>query len=162
MEWIGVVDTMFARVNMGEIALGALHAKPDFGRRFDVVRRTVPGIKDLPLAAKRMIQLDGCAMVVALGMPGPEPIDAMSAHEANLGIMMAQLMTTVPILSVLVHENEAEGDETRLLAICEDRCAKHAQNAYDMLFDPASLVSRAGQGVRQRHADAGPILACTG
>ena len=70
MKWIGVVDTMFARVNMGAIALEALRGKPDFGVRFDVTRRTVPGFKDLAVAAKRLIQLDGCEIVVALGMPG--------------------------------------------------------------------------------------------
>ena len=40
--------------------------------------------------------------------------------------MLAQLMTTVPILEVFVHEVEAAGDDARLVAICEDRCAKHA------------------------------------
>ena len=41
MKWIGVVDTMFARVDMGAIALAALRAKPDFGVRFDIARRGV-------------------------------------------------------------------------------------------------------------------------
>jgi riboflavin synthase len=157
MKWIGVVDTMFARVNMGGIVLETLRAKPDFGVRFDVARRTVPGFKDLAVAAKRMIQLDGCEIVVALGMPGGAALDQACAHEASQGIMMAQLMTSTPILEVFVHEVEAEGDDARLLALCQDRCAAHALNAHDMLFDPASLVARAGQGVRQGAADVGPI-----
>jgi riboflavin synthase len=157
MKWIGVVDTMFARVNMGAIALAALQAKPDFGVRFDLTRRTAPGIKDLAVAAKRLIQLEGCEIVIALGMPGAADLDRTCAQEASQGIMMAQLMTTTPILEVFVHEVEALGDDARLKAICEDRCAKHALNAYDMLFDPASLVARAGQGVRQGAPDVGPI-----
>jgi riboflavin synthase len=159
MKWVGVVDTMFARVDMGAIALNALSAKPDFGVRFDITRRTVPGFKDLAVAAKRMIQLDGCEIVVALGMPGAAELDRACAHEASLGIMLAQVLTGVPVLEVFVHESEAPGDVARLLAICQDRCAKHALNAHDMLFDPASLVARAGQGVRQGAGDAGPIAA---
>jgi len=159
MKWIGVVDTMFARVDMGAIALRTLRAKPDFGTRFDIARRTVPGFKDLGVAAKRMIQLDGCEIVLALGMPGAAELDRACAHEASMGVMLAQLLTSVPVLEVFVHEQEAGGDEARLLAICEDRCASHALNAHDMIFDPASLVARAGQGVRQGQADAGPIRA---
>jgi riboflavin synthase len=157
VKWIGVVDTMFARVDMGEIALRALRAKPDLGVRFDIARRTVPGFKDLAVAAKRMILLDGCEIVLALGMPGAAELDRMCAHEASLGIMLAQLMTSIPILEVFVHESEAAGDEEVLRALCEDRCAGHALNAHDMIFDPASLVARAGQGIRQGQADAGPI-----
>jgi riboflavin synthase len=158
MKWIGVVDTMFARVDMGAVALEALRAKQDFGIRFDIIRRTVPGFKDLAVAAKRMIQLDGCEIVIALGMPGAAELDRACAHEASLGIMLAQVLTGVPVLEVFVHESEAPHDDARLLAICRDRCAKHALNAYDMLFEPASLVVRAGQGVRQGAEDAGPIL----
>jgi riboflavin synthase len=157
MKWIGVVDTMFARVDMGAIALAALKARPDFGVRFDLARRTVPGFKDLAVAAKRLIQFDGCEIVVALGMPGPAALDEACARDASFGITMAQLMTSVPILEVFVHEVESGGDDARLLAICQDRCSKHALNAHDMLFDPASLVARAGQGVRQGAPDAGPI-----
>jgi riboflavin synthase len=159
MKWIGVVDTMFARVDMGEIALRTLRAKPDFGVRFDLTRRTVPGFKDLAVAAKRMIQLDGCEIVLALGMPGGAELDRASAHEASMGIMLAQVLTSVPILEVFVHEVEANGDDARLTALCEDRCAGHALNAHDMLFDPVSLVARAGQGVRQGAADVGLVQA---
>ena len=159
MKWIGVVDTMFSRVDMGAIVLRTLRAKPDFGVGFDIVRRTVPGIKDLAVAAKRMIQLDGCEIVIALGMVGGAELDRVSAHEAGLGIMLAQVTTSTPILGVLVHDEEAPGDEAGLMAIFQDRCAGHALNAYDMIFDPASLVARAGQGVRQGQVDAGPIAA---
>ena len=156
MYWIGVVDTMFARVNMGEIVLEALAAKPDRGQRFDVVRRTVPGFKDLAVEAQRLIQQHGCGIVLALGMPGAADLDRLSTQEAGFGLMLAQLMTATPILSVFVHEQEAGGDDARLAEICQDRCGKHALNAYDMLFAPETLVARAGQGVRQGQADAGP------
>ena len=39
----------------------------------------------------------------------------MRCQDASQGIMLAQLMTTVPILEVFVHEVEAAGDDARLL-----------------------------------------------
>ena len=154
MKWIGIVDTMFARVNMGAIALEALAAKPDRGQRFDVVRRTVPGFKDLAVEAQLLIQTHGCAIVLVMGMPGPQAVDQVCAHEASLGVMAAKLRTSTHILEAFVHEAEAGGDEALLVEICRERCAKHALNAYDMLFDPQSLIDRAGGGVRQGLADA--------
>lgn len=156
MKRIGVVDTMFARVDMGGIALAALAEKPGQGTEFDVLRRTVPGFKDLAVAARFMIQREGCDIVVACGMPGGAELDRLCAHEASLGIMMAQVAAMTPILEVFVHESEAR-DGAQLLALCQERCAKHALNAYDMIFDPQSLVARAGQGVRQGAPDAGPL-----
>lgn len=158
MQWIGVVDTMFARIDMGAIVMQTLAAKPDCGRSFDLARRTVPGFKDLAVAAQRLIQLHGCGIVVACGMPGAAPLDRLCAHEASLGIAAAQLATSTHILEVFVHEEEGEGCEERLARICRDRCASHALNAYDMLFQPQTLIARAGMGVRQGAPDAGPIL----
>jgi riboflavin synthase len=103
-----------------------------------------------------MIEVDGCRIVVALGMPGKAPIDKTCAHEASTGIMMAQLMTTTPILEVFVHEDE-EDDPADLVPVCKDRSRKHARNAYWMLYEPEELTRRAGRGVRQGYADAGPI-----
>jgi riboflavin synthase len=159
MKWIGVIDTMFARMDMGGIVVEALQSKPDYGVRFDVVRRTVPGFKNLAVEAQRLIQTHGCAIVVALGMPGPEALDRLCAHEASLGIMAAQLATSTHILDVFVHEEEGSGDDQRLAAICRDRCEQHALNAYDMLFAPETLIARAGQGVRQGAPDKGPLEA---
>lgn len=161
MQRVGVVDTMFARYDMGAEALDELAACPGYGEKFEIVRRTVPGFKDLAVAAKRLIESEGCAIVVALGMPGKAPIDKTCAHEASTGIMMAQLMTTTPILEVFVHEDE-EDDPEALAVVCRDRARKHARNAYWMLFDPAQLTARAGQGVRQGYADAGPLVRSAG
>ena len=158
MDRIGVVDTMFARYDMGAEALDELAGCPGHGTTFCLVRRTVPGFKDLAVAAKRMIEQDGCRIVVALGMPGKAPIDKTCAHEASTGIMQAQLMTSTPILEVFVHEDEEE-DQARLAELCRNRARKHARNAYWMLYEPEQLVRRAGQGVRQGYADAGPLLA---
>ena len=108
MDTIGVVDTMFARYDMGGEALDALKQCPGYGTRFTTIRRTVPGFKDLAVAAKKLIEEEGCRIVVALGMPGKEAIDKVCAHEASTGIMTAQLMTNTPILEVFVHEDESD------------------------------------------------------
>ena len=153
---IGVVDTMFARYDMGAAARAELSECPGHGECFTVVSKTVPGFKDLAVAAKNMIEKDGCAIVVALGMPGSAPIDKQCAHEAAQGIMLAQLLTSTPILEVFVHEDEAD-DPAVLASVFENRSRKHARNAYWMLFEPEQLSRRAGQGIRQGFGDAGPL-----
>jgi len=157
MDRIGVVDTMFARYDMGAEAVAELESCPGHGERFEIARRTVPGFKDLGVACKRLIEEEGCRIVVALGMPGRAAIDQVCAHEASQGIMLAQLLTSTHILEVFVHENE-EDDPAALAKVCIDRARKHARNAYWMLYEPEQLIRRAGQGVRQGFEDAGPLL----
>jgi riboflavin synthase len=157
MDRIGVVDTRFARCDMGTEAVDELESCPGHGQRFEVVRRTVPGFKDLGVAAKRLVEQEGCAIVVALGMPGRAAIDQVCAHEASQGIMLAQLLTSTHILEVFVHENE-EDDPSALAKVCVDRARKHARNAYWMLYEPEQLARRAGHGVRQGYEDAGPLV----
>lgn len=143
---VGVVDTMFSRGDMGTLAKAVLLKSH---RPVKIVRRTVPGIKDLPVAAKKLIDEEQCEIVITLGMVGRQPIDKTCAHEAVQGIQWAQLLTNTPILDVMVHEDEAHGDDEKLAAIMADRVIKHARNALDLLFDPKSLVRRAGTGQRQ-------------
>ncbi len=157
MDRIGVVDTMFARFDMGSEAVAELETCPGFGTTFEVVRRTVPGFKDLGVACKRIIEGEGCRIVVALGMPGRAAIDQVCAHEASQGIMLAQLMTSTHILEVFVHESEEE-DPAALAVVCVNRSRKHARNAYWMLYEPGRLAALAGQGVRQGYEDAGPLV----
>ena len=153
MDLIGVVDTMFARYDMGGEALDELAQCPGYGTRFTTVRRTVPGFKDLAVQAKKLIEEDGCRIVVALGMPGREKVDKVCAHEASTGIMMAQLMTNTPILEVFVHEDESD-DPAELALVFRNRSRDHARNAYLMLYEPEQLIGagRAGRpaGLRPR------------
>ncbi len=153
MRKIGIVDTTFARYDMGSAAEDELRK---MGNGFKIIRRTVPGVKDLPVAAKKLIEEDGCDIVIALGMPGPKPIDKQCAHEASLGLIYAQLMTNTHIIEVFVHEDEAR-DERELAWLAERRAREHAQNAYWMLFKPEKLRKMAGTGQRQGFEDAGPI-----
>lgn len=38
------------------------------------------GIKDLPIASKKLLEESECDIVMALGMPGSKPIDKQCAH----------------------------------------------------------------------------------
>jgi riboflavin synthase len=153
MRRIGVADTTFARVDMGAFAIDELKKT---GTGFKVERYTVPGVKDLPVAAKKLFEERGCDIVMALGMPGPEQIDKMCAHEASTGLIQLQLMTNKHIIEVFVHEDEAK-DPKELSWLAERRAREHAVNAYDLLFRPERLMKMAGKGLRQGFDDVGPI-----
>jgi len=142
MERIGVADTMFARIDMGAVAERKLATLDGHGDRFQVLRRTVPGMKDLAVAVRRLVDEDGCSIAIACGMPGPAEIDQLCAHEASRGIMLVQVLTGVHVLEVFVHATE-EADEDRFLELCRRRVEGHAQNAYWLLYAPDELRARA-------------------
>lgn len=150
---IGIVDTTFARLNMGRIAEEELKAQ---GTGFKIVRYTVPGIKDTPVASKKLIEEEDCELVMALGMPGSNEIDKVCAHEASLGLIQTQLITNKHIIEVFVHEDEAK-DEKELARLAEQRTKEHALNAYNLLFHPERLTKDAGKGMREGFEDEGPL-----
>lgn len=150
MKKIGIADTTFARLDMGKIAIETLEKNAP--KKIKIERVVVPGIKDLPVACKKLVEEKKCGIVLALGMPGPAKIDEICAHEASLGIIWAQLLTNTHVLGVFVHENEAKNDK-ELKKITVDRVAKHSINALDMLFSPQSLAKNAGKGKRQGFSD---------
>ncbi|AEH60750.1 riboflavin synthase [Methanosalsum zhilinae DSM 4017] len=152
MKTIGVVDTTFARFNMGSAVVDEI--KQHVSAR--IKRVTVPGIKDLPVASKKLIEEEDCDLVIALGMPGSKDIDKVCAHEASTGLIQAQLMTNRHIIEVFVHENEA-GSDKELAYLMEKRSREHALNAVKLLFKPEELVKQAGTGQRQGFEDVGSI-----
>jgi riboflavin synthase len=149
---VGIADTTFARYDMARAAIGAIKNEASL----EIVRYTVPGIKDLPVAAKKLLEEEKCDIVMALGMPGAAAQDKMCAHEASSGLIMAQLMTNKHIIEVFVHEDEA-GDEKTLAWLAEKRSVEHAQNVIRLLFHPEKLTRLAGTGQRQGYEDAKPI-----
>ena len=157
MVKIGIVDTMFSRVNMGAIAIDELKKKfPDV----EIVRKTVPGVKDLPVECKVLLD-SGCDSALALGMVGGANVDSVCGHEASLGIQQAKLMTNKHIIEVFVHENEAWSAK-EFLDICENRIRKHAHNAVLIVTNPDSFIKNAGKGIRQGKEDEGAILDAIG
>lgn len=150
---IGIADTMFARHDMARIAEKAVF---DSEKSMKIERYTVPGVKDLPVACKKLFDEHDCDIVMALGMPGPEPIDKTCAHEASQGLIQVQLLMNKHILEVFVHLDEADNDR-ELVRMTEDRVRKHTLNAIALLKGKDTLRKFAGKGIRQGHADAGPL-----
>jgi len=149
----GVVDTTFARVDMASVVISVIKKEdPDA----EIVRYTVPGIKDIPVAAKRLLE-EGCDGVITLGWVGKTLLDKFSYLAASIGIITAQLLTSKHIIDVTVHEDEAESEE-KLKEIALDRAKKHARNLVLLVRDGKnSLTPYAGKGLRQGYKDAGPI-----
>ena len=153
MKKIGVADTTFARFDMGGCVIDGLK---NLGTGFRIKRCTVPGIKDLPVACKKLIEENECDIVIALGMPGAQPIDKQCAHESSLGLIQVQLLTNTHIIEVFVHEDEGK-DEKELKWLADKRSREHAVNVYKLLFKPESLSKDAGKGLRQGFDDTGPL-----
>ncbi|MFH1722715.1 MAG: riboflavin synthase [Candidatus Altiarchaeota archaeon] len=148
---IGICDTTFARFDMGKAAIDEIRQQVG---GVGIERYTVPGVKDLPVAAKKLIEERGCDLVMALGMPGPKEIDKMCAHEASTGLIQTQLLTNTHVIEVFVHEDEAK-NEKELAKLAEKRSREHAINAVLLLFKPEELTRQAGTGQRQGFEDVG-------
>lgn len=146
---IGIADTTFARVNMGRFAIDELKKHSSVS----IERYTVPGVKDLPVACKKLFEEYRCDICMALGMPGGKEKDRMCAHEASTGLIACQLMTNRHIIEVFVHEDEA-ADDAELAWLAEQRAREHAVNVIK-LMRPGTLEREAGTGQRQGFSDAG-------
>lgn len=153
MKKVGIADTTFARVDMAYYARRALEAA---GTGFRITTRTVPGIKDLPVACRRLFVDDHVDLCLALGMPGRAAYDKTCAHEASLGLMFAGVLEARPIVECFVFEDEA-ADAAELERLARRRAEEHALNAYALLFRPQDLARRAATGLRQGFADVGAV-----
>lgn len=153
MKRIGIADTTFARYDMADAAIKELTS---LVTGIKIVRYTVPGIKDLPVACKKLFEEQSCDIVMALGMPGPKLIDKQCAHEASSGLIQTQLLCTRHIIEVFVYEDEAQTN-TELAWLAEQRTREHARNVIDLLFYPENLTKHAGHGLREGFKDAGPV-----
>lgn len=150
---LGVADTTFSRVDMYKFVKKAVD---DSMKSIKVVRYTVPGVKDLPVACKRLLEEEKCDIVIALGMPGREEIDKVCAHEASTGLIQTQLMTNKHIIEVFVHMDEAKSEKD-LFELAKNRAYRHALNAIALLGGKEALAKNAGAGKRQGREDAGSI-----
>ena len=149
---IGIADTTFATVDMAKFAIDTIKKNSNA----KIVRYTVPGFKDLPVASKKLIEEGECDIVIALGMAGKMPIDKQCAHEASMGLQTVQLMTNKHILEVFVHMDEAK-NESEIYNIAKNRAEKHTLNALALLKGKTELTKYAGTGRRQGKGDEGPI-----
>ncbi len=149
---VAVIDTTFSRVDMGSIAEEVLRRRLPGYR---IVRWTVPGIKDLPGAARRA--LNTCDAAITLGWVGRREADRLSYLAMSVGLIMVEVLTGKIVIDVTVHEDEAEtAEELRRIAV--DRARKHAENlALLVSKGPEALRPFAGKGLRQGYPDVGPI-----
>ena len=150
---IGICSTTFARFDMASAAIKQIK-KQVTGVKY--IERYVPGVKDLPVAAKKLIEEENCDIVMAFGMPGGEKIDKLCAHEASTGLIQAQLMTNTHILEVFVHEDEGK-DEKDLKELAYNRATQHADNLVKMLFKTEAMKKEAGTGVSEGRENKGPL-----
>ncbi|MFH1788903.1 MAG: riboflavin synthase [Candidatus Altiarchaeota archaeon] len=153
MAKIGIADTTFARYDMARDAIDELRKNAGGVK---IVRYTVPGIKDLPVACKKLVEEERCDIVMAFGMPGSAEKDKVCANQASLGIIQAQLATNTHVIEVFVHEDEADSDE-KLADLMEKRAREHALNTVRILFSPRELTRLAGTGQREGGEDAKPL-----
>ncbi len=153
MKRVGIVDTTFARYDMAKDAVDEIK-KTTTGIK--IIRRTVPGIKDLAVACKLLLEEEKCDACMAFGMPGPDEKDKASAQVASQGLMVAQLLTNKHILEVFVHEDESL-NKRELARLCENRSREHAKNLVKLLFHPEKLTKKAGTGQREGFKDKGPL-----
>ncbi len=150
---IGIADTMFARVDMFKIAKKALE---DSMESYRIERYTVPGVKDLPVACKKLFEENNCDICLALGMPGDKEIDKICAHEASQGLIKTQLLTNKHIIEVFVHLGEAKS-EKELYDITFNRAYDHTSNAIALFKGKTKLSKNAGEGIRQGKDNVGGI-----
>lgn len=153
MKRIGIADTTFARYDMAREAIDEIKSRET---RVKIFRKTVPGIKDLPVACLKLFEEHDCDLCIALGMPGRDPKDKITAQIASYGLLQVQLMKKKHILEVFVHEDEAK-DEKELEFLCRNRAREHALNALALLFNPGALTKKAGTGQREGFADVGAL-----
>ncbi|BFI75235.1 riboflavin synthase [Sulfurisphaera ohwakuensis] len=153
MRKYGVVDTTFSRIDMGSIAIKVIRAEdPDA----EIIRYTVPGIKDMPVAAKRLLD-EGCDGVITLGWVGKSMLDKYSYLATSIGLIITQVLTSKHIIDVTVHEDEVN-EEEKLKDLAIDRVTKHAKNLVRLVRDGRNaLTPYAGKGLRQGYENAGPI-----
>lgn len=151
---VGIADTTFARFDMAQSAMDEL---AQYGSQLTIERYTVPGIKDLPVACKILLEERDCDICMALGMPGGQDKDKMCAHEASTGLIRVQTMTNKHIIEVFVHADEAK-DDKELKWLMDRRTREHAMNVYRLLFRPKELTRMAGTGQRQGFDDETQLL----
>ncbi|MEA2037897.1 MAG: riboflavin synthase [Nanoarchaeota archaeon] len=150
---IGIADTMFSRVDMFSIAKKALE---DSQETIRIERYTVPGVKDLPVACKKLLEEHNCDICMALGMPGDKPIDKTCAHEASQGLIKAQLLTNKHIVEVFTYLDEGK-TEKELFEITKNRTYDHTLNAVALLKGKEELSGKAGKGIRQGKESVGSL-----
>lgn len=155
MTRIGVVDTTFARVDMAKYVIRILEKEIP---GVEIIRYTVPGLKDIPVATRKLLIDEKCDGAITLGWVGADLTDKFTYLATSIGLIILQILTGKHVIDVTVHEDEAK-DEKELYDIAIDRAVKHALNLVNLLkYGREALSKFAGKGLRQGKPDVGPII----
>lgn len=157
MKRIGLVDTTFARVRMADFAYDVLK-KIQSTNTLDVgiVRRTVPGHKELAVECRLLFEYEQCDLCIVFGWVGGRPADSVSANEAALALAYAKVLSKKHILEVMIFETEFSNDAL-LFAGARARAEEHAVNAINLLLNESYFVENAGSGNREGATPAGRL-----
>jgi len=150
---IGVIDTTFSNIDTASIAINEIKR---LANQVTIRRYTVPGLRDIPLACKILIEREKCGIVLATGMVSRKGAEKQVENQAVQGVILVQLHTGRHVITAFFDEHETR-DKTKLYKIVVDRVRKHAQNALKLLALPESLTDYAGLGLRQGSRDVGQI-----
>jgi len=150
---IGVIDTTFSNIDTASIAIKEIKR---LANQVTIKRYTVPGLRDIPLACKILIEREKCGIVLATGMVSKKGAEKQVENQAVQGVILVQLQTGRHVITAFFDEHETR-DKTKLYKIVVDRVRKHAQNALKLLALPESLTDYAGLGLRQGARDVGQI-----
>ncbi len=150
---IGIVDTTFARVDMARHAIEEIQKNVP---KAQILRITVPGFKNTPWAARKLIVENECDGILVLGWIGKSLTDKLTYAVTSMGLVLLQIEYGKPIVDVTVHEDESE-DPKELYNIAIDRARKHAVNLVKLIRGE-DLSKYAGKGLRQGRPDVGPLF----
>jgi len=150
---IGVIDTTFSNIDTASIAINEIKR---LANQVTIRRYTVPGLRDIPVACKILLEREKCGIVLATGMVSRKGAEKQVESQAVQGIISVQLQTNRHVITAFFDEHETR-DKTKLYGIVVDRVRKHAQNALKLLALPESLTDYAGLGLRQGGRDVGQI-----
>jgi len=150
---IGVVDTTFSNIDTASPAIKEIKR---LANKVEIRRYTVPGLRDVPVACKLLIEKEKCGIVLATGMVSRRGVEKQVENQAMQGIISVELLTNRHVITAFFDEHEAK-DKAKLYGIVVDRVRKHAQNALKLLALPESLTDYAGLGLRQGRRDVGRI-----
>jgi len=150
---VGIVDTTFSNIDTASMAIKEIKR---LANKVAIRRYTVPGLRDVPVACKLLIERERCGIVLATGMVSRKGVEKQVENQAMQGIISVQLLTNRHVITAFFDEHEAK-DKAKLYGIVVDRVRKHAQNTLKLLALPESLTDYAGLGLRQGRRDVGRI-----
>src|SRR5208283_2462003 len=84
---IGVIDTTFSNIDTASVAIKEIKR---LANQVTIKRYTVPGLRDIPLACKILIEREKCGIVLATGMVSKKGAEKQVENQAVQGVILVQ------------------------------------------------------------------------